>query len=117
MILATRTFLRGELRDSDVNISRVLSSETRAYQTLEIPVPKFNGKDFVVYHAKCTGLRKFRGGQSWSDWIWIRRRLASEETEPTGLNGCMPARLNALYKLAEASIDYPPVYEIPTTLA
>ena len=105
LVLATRTFLRGELGYSEVSISRVLSAGIRAYEALEIPVPKLNGEGFVVYHARCTGLRKFRREQSWSDWVWVRKHQASEKAGPTVLNRHMPARLNALYKLGDKAVE------------
>jgi len=101
LVLATRTFLRGELGYSEVSISRVLSAGIRAYEALEIPVPKLNGEGFVVHHARCTGLRECRRGQSQSDWVWVRRLQASEKAGPTALNGHMLARLNVLYKLGD----------------
>jgi len=54
-----------------------------------------------VHHARCTGLRKFRRGQSRSDWVWVRRHRVSEKAGPTALNGHIPARLNTLYKLGD----------------
>jgi len=101
LVLATSAFLRGELGYSEVSISRVLSAGIRAYEVLEISVPKLNGEGFVVHNARCTGLRKFRRGQSRSDWVWVRRHWASEKAGPTALNGHIPARLNALYKLGD----------------
>jgi len=67
LVLVTSAFMRGELRYSEVSISRVLSAGIRAYKALEIPMPKLNREGFVVHHARCTGLRKFRRGQSRSD--------------------------------------------------
>jgi len=100
-VLVTSAFLRGELGYSKVSISRVLSAGIRAYEALEIPMPKLNGKDFVVHYARYIELRKFKRGQSQSDWVWVRRHRVSENAGPTALNRHMPARLDALYKLAD----------------
>jgi len=67
LVLVTSAFLRGELGYSKVRISRVLSAGIQAYKALKIPVPKLNGEGFVVHHARCTGLRKFRREQSQSN--------------------------------------------------
>jgi hypothetical protein len=96
--LATETFLGQELQGSSADIAR-LSDTIRAYQALEIPVPGFNGEGFVIHRARCTGVESFRGGQGRSDWIWIKRSQRLGKNRPGGLNGCMVARLNALFKL------------------
>jgi len=96
--LATKIFLRQELQGSSADIAR-LSDTIRAYQVLEIPVPGFNGEDFVIHRARCTGVEGFRGGQGRSDWIWIIGSQKLVKNRPGGLNGCMVARLNALFKL------------------
>jgi len=41
----------------------------------------------------------FWGGQGRSDLIWIKRSQRLVKNRPGGLNGCMVARLNALFKL------------------
>ena len=76
--LATVMLLRREIRDCNIDESRLLSYEVRGYQALEIPVAKFNGEGFVIHNARCTGLKEFRGGRRRSDWIWVRRHPASE---------------------------------------
>ena len=37
--------------------------------------------------------------QSRNDWVWVRRHAASDRAQPGTLNGRMPGRLNALFKL------------------
>ena len=69
--LAAVTFLRQEIRDSGIDETKLVSWKVRGYQALEIPVPKFNGEAFVVHHARCTGLKEFKGGRRSSDWMWV----------------------------------------------
>jgi len=38
-------------------------------------------------------------GQWRYDWVWVRRHYASDTARPGMLNGRIPTRLNALYKL------------------
>jgi len=64
--LATETFLRQELQGSSADIARV-SDTIQAHQALEIPVPGFNGEDFVIHRAWCTGVEGIQGGQGRSD--------------------------------------------------
>ena len=73
----------------------------RGYQALEILVPKFNGEGFVIQNARCTRLKAFRGGRRSSNWIWVRIHRASKSGRLGALNGRMPARLNAKYKIGE----------------
>jgi len=60
--LATRVFLtRGPGTDSDA--VRLVDWDIRAYGALQIPVPNLSGRGFVIYIARCTGEKKFRGQQ------------------------------------------------------
>ena len=54
---ATRAFFTQEL-NSDV--TRLLKEEIRAYNGLQIPVPKLSGQGFVIHYGRCK--RTFRGG-------------------------------------------------------
>ncbi|KAF8440641.1 hypothetical protein BGX38DRAFT_1205503 [Terfezia claveryi] len=98
LTLATQIFLTRDVKCTDSDIQRLLEGNIRAYKTLDIPVPKLSGNGFVVHHARCTGLDMFRKQQR-SDWVWVRRHRASDVARPGTLNGRIPGRLNALFKL------------------
>ena len=96
--VATRVFLTRELKGANSDVMSLLAQGIRGYRSLQIPVPKLNGHGFVLHHARCTGLDDFRG-QKRSDWIWIRKHAASFRSQPGSLNGRIPGKLNALFKL------------------
>ena len=98
LILPTRAFFLTELKVKNSNVARLLNHQIRVYGALLIPVPKLSGEGFVWHHARCSGSAEFRV-QRRNDWVCVRRHAALDRTEPGTLNGRMPGRLNALFKL------------------
>jgi hypothetical protein len=94
LVQATETFLQREDKGKDDG-NRIVQ-EIRAYRALQIPVPKFSGKGFIMHNARCT--KEFRGKDR-QDWVWVRRRGASDQVPAGTLNGRIPGRMNALFKL------------------
>ena len=84
----------------------MLKEEIRAYNGLQIPVPKLSGQEFVIPHARCK--RTFRGGER-NDWIWIASDNAGTQT----FNGRLVRRLNALFKLRSRETVYRLTYVTP----
>jgi hypothetical protein len=91
---ATRAFLVRELH-TDPDALGLLERGISVYNTLQIPIPKFSGQGFVLHNAKCTEFR----GKKRNDWVWVRRHVASDAGQHT-LNGCIPGRLNAVFKIS-----------------
>ena len=78
----------------------VLGNPVEAFNTLEIPVAYLDGKQYILHHLRCTGPEKFREKGPRSDWVWVRRQ-AKSKTIFGELNGRLPGRLNALFKLCD----------------
>ena len=98
--LATITFLRQEIGD-DIDEPKLLSWKVQRYEAFEIAVPKFYNEDLVIHNIKGTALKEFRARRRRSDSILISIHRASERVPPGALNGRMPARQNAVYKIKE----------------
>ena len=81
------------------DVGRLISDATvECFQSLSIPVPSFQGDDVNTHVARSTGPRLFRKKAQRSDWVWVKRREASDILRGS-LNGRMPGMLNALFKL------------------
>ncbi|KAF8414436.1 hypothetical protein EV426DRAFT_579176 [Tirmania nivea] len=65
----------------------------------EVAIPTFNGDGHMIHHIRCTGGELFRKQDQRHDWVFARRRGQTGKSTPGALNGRVPARLNALFKL------------------
>ena len=98
-----------ELRGTNSDTERLLDHETGAYGTLQIPLPKWSDQGIVLHYARCSGEKRFRESKR-NDWVPVRRHPASD-TAPAGtLNGRVPGRLDALFKLTSKGVVYRPAY-------
>jgi len=102
---ATRAFFMRELKDTNSDTERLLDHEIGAYGALQIPVPKLSDKGFVLHHARCSGEKGFRGSKR-NNWVWVRRHPASDTVLVGTLNGRVPGRLDALFKLTSKGVVY-----------
>ena len=80
------------------------SYNVKAFTSLRMPVPSFDGNRYILHHLRCTGARSFRGSAPRCDWIQVRRRAKSDKTVEGSLNGKLPARLNAPFTLRSPHI-------------
>lgn len=92
--------------------TRFKDAPIEAFHTLQIPVPTFDNDGHILHNVRCTGPELFRKHEKRNDWIFVRHRPASLTAKPGSLDGRVPARLNALFKLrdphtcAETNISY-----------
>ena len=94
-----------ELRGTNSDTERLLDHEIGAYGALQIPVPKLSDQGFVLHLARCSIEKRFQGTKR-NDWVWVRRHSAMD-TAPAGiLNGRIPGRLDALFKLVSKGLVY-----------
>lgn len=77
---------------------QIADSTVECFQSLIIPVPNFQGEEVNSHVARSTGPFLFRNRQPRADWVWVKRREPSDELRGS-LNGKIPAKLNALFKL------------------
>src|SRR5258706_9516685 len=89
---------------------RLLTYPVLYYNTLRLSVISLDKKAYITHFARCTGLSLFRNRESRADWIWVRRRARLPNEQPGGLNGRIPAKLNALFKLRGPEGIYRLVY-------
>ena len=103
--LAIRAFFIRELRGTNSDTERLFNHEIGAYGALQIPVPKLSDQGLVLHHARCSGDKRFRGGKR-NDWVWVKRYPALDTTPAGTLNGLVPGRLDAFFKLTSKSVVY-----------
>lgn len=83
--------------------NRLISDATvECFQSLVIPVSGFQDDEINTHVARCTGPYLFRKKTQRADWVWVRRREPSNELRGS-LNGRLPGKLNALFKLRTTS--------------
>jgi len=81
---------------SDILCLRSYSVE--AFNTLSLPVVDFQNNDkFTEHKMRATGQKTFRNQGSRSDWVWIK--VSDNPNAPKTINGRLPARLNAIFKV------------------
>ena len=102
---AKRAFFMKELKDTNSDTKRLLDHEIGAYGALQIPVPKLSDKCFILHHARCFGEKGFRGSKR-NDWVWVRRHPTSDTALAGTVNGRVPDRLDALFKLTSKGVVY-----------
>jgi len=86
-----------------------MDAPLEAFNTLQVAVPTFNDEGYKLHRMRYTGPNLFRKQNRRNDWVFIQRHKATAGTKATGgLNGLIPAKLNALFKLGDidASISY-----------
>jgi len=79
-----------------------MDARLEAFNTLQVAVPTFNDDGYNLHRMRCTGPKLFRKQDRRNDWVFIRRRKATAGTKVTGgLDGLIPVKLNALFKLRD----------------
>ena len=96
--LASHAFWMKELKGTNADPESILDYVIGAYTSLQIPVPSLNVQDFILHISRCTAGKEFRGHVR-RDWVWVRTHAASDKVRVGTLNGRVPGRLNALFKL------------------
>jgi len=92
--------ISSEQLDSDVEC--IMDAPLEAFNTLQVTVPTFNDDGYNLHRIRCTGPNLFRKQNRRNDWVFIRHHKATAGTKVTGgLNGLIPAKLNALFKLRD----------------
>jgi len=96
--------ISSEQLDSDV--ARLMDAPLEAFNTLQVAVPTFNDDGYNLHRMRCTGPKLFRKQDRRNDWVFIRRRKATAGTKVTGgLDGLIPAKLKALFKLRDINAN------------
>ena len=85
--------------DPDFDAAHLVDAPVEAFNTLQVPVQTFNNDGHILHHVRCTGPGLFRQEQSRHDWVFVRRRPPSPSKTPGSLDGRVPARLNAVFKV------------------
>ncbi|KAF8432913.1 hypothetical protein BGX38DRAFT_1290766 [Terfezia claveryi] len=85
----------------ETDVTRLQDAPLEAFHTLQVAVPTFNGDGHMLHHVRCTGGKLFRNQDERHDWVFVRRRKSAQEKVPGGLDGRVPAKLNALFKLRD----------------
>jgi len=79
-----------------------MDAPLEAFNTLQVAVPTFNDDGYNLHCMRCTGPNLLRKQDRHNDCVFIRHRKATAGTKVTGgLNGVIPAKLNALFKLRD----------------
>ena len=73
-----------------------------AFNTIQVPVPNCNNSGYTLYRIHCTGSELFWKKEETYDLISIRRWPPSPCQVPGSLDGKVPARLNALFKIRDS---------------
>ena len=47
------------------------SYNVKAFISLRMPVPLFDGNGYILHHLRCTSTRSFQGSAPRCDWIWV----------------------------------------------
>ena len=98
--------IHGLSHQVDSDVARLLEAPVEAFNTLQVAVPTFNDDGYNLHCMRCTGPHLFRKQDKRSDWVFIRRRKAARGTKVTGgLDGKIPAKLNALFKLRDINAN------------
>jgi len=106
------TYLADNLYSASNNpafeLSHLISAPLEAFNTLQVAVPTFNDDGDTIHHARYTGSELFRKREQRSDWVFVRCCKARKAKSQEALDGRVPARLNALFKLRDlhANISY-----------
>ena len=84
---------------------------TYHYNTLSIPISKFQGDGLDIQKIRWTGERGFRQrGDARADWVWIRRQVRSMNERQNGeLDGRTIGKLEGLFRVQNRTLG---VYEI-----
>jgi len=83
-------------------VARLMDAPLETFNTLQVAVPTFNNDGYNLHHIRCTAPNLFRKQDKLHDWVFVRRRKANAATKVAGgLDGMIPAKLNALFKLRD----------------
>ncbi|KAF8453244.1 hypothetical protein BGX38DRAFT_423396 [Terfezia claveryi] len=85
--------------DTETDVARFMDAPLEAFVTLQVAVPTFNDDGHMIHRLRCTGGKLFRKQDERHDWVFVRRHKSLQGKVPGGLDGRVPARLNALFKL------------------
>lgn len=92
-------FIKNILYDPVSNADTLLTYAVFYYNTLRVSVCSHDKRTFIIHYIRSTGPKRFRNGSPRADWVWLRRRPRSSSAPPGSLNGKVPARLNAIFRL------------------
>ncbi|KAF8441952.1 hypothetical protein BGX38DRAFT_1144152 [Terfezia claveryi] len=87
--------------DTETDVARLMDAPLKAFITLQVAVPTFNDDGHMIHHVRCTGGKLFRKQEERHDWVFVRRHKSTQGKVSSGLDGRVPARLNALFKLRD----------------
>jgi hypothetical protein len=90
-----------ELTNPEPDVERLMDAPLEAFHTLQVAVPTFNDNGHFIHRLRCTGKDQFRGQDQRNDWVFVRRRKPSATKIEGALDGRIPAKLNALFKLRD----------------
>ena len=91
--------------DAAPDAARVCDYPLEAYNTLQVPVWTFDNNGHILHRIRCTGPELFRKQERRHDWVFVRRRPSSPDKIPGSLDGRVPARLNAIFKLRDPRVN------------
>jgi len=101
----TMTYLADNLYSASNNpvfeLSHLISAPLEVFNTLQVAVPTFNDYGDTIHHACCTGAELFQKWEQRSDWVFVRCHKARKAKSQGTLDGRVPTRLNALFKLRD----------------
>ncbi|KAF8439589.1 hypothetical protein BGX38DRAFT_1318767 [Terfezia claveryi] len=87
--------------DPETDVAHLIDAPLEAFITLQVSVPTFNDDGQMIHHLRCTGGKLFRNQDERHDWVFVRHHKSSKGKVPDGLDGRVPAKLNALFKLRD----------------
>jgi len=86
----------------DSDVAHLVDAPREAFNTLQVAVPTFNDDGYNLHRIRCTGPNLFQKQEKRHDWLFVRRRKANVGIKVAGgLDGMIPAKLHALFKLRD----------------
>ena len=101
----TADYMMNMSPDAAPDAGRLGHYPLEAYNTLQLPVPTFDNNGHIIHMIRCTGPELFRKKERRHDWVFVRRRKATNNKISGSLDGKVPARLNAIFKLRDPRVN------------
>ena len=70
-----------------------------------MPIPTFDNNGHIIHMIRCTEPELFRKQERRHDWVFVRRKKATNDKIPGSLDSKVPARLNAIFKLRDPRVN------------